>query len=267
MTRVCLQRKMQSRSLPKRRTISLKLFWNLRLQDSRILAAHLKGSEKEHVLLTVVMLESLDLYRYDWCHSQRHPRQREWSSRINPRRNIKVDIYIYIFKLGLLLIRLLKEKQYAVFEYTSVRRMNTKVHFTSRVAWWQMSTCRHYESTIMTHSRLLHKVLLRFVLSLALHLWSSLSQLDIDTAFLYGNLKETVYMIKRDGFDDGSGRACLLEKGIFDLKQSGKEWYIGLCVFSIPLRVEVWNQDKKCGKTQTHTGCPCRVCGEWDFPL
>ena len=77
MTRVCLQRKMQSRSLPKRRTISLKIFWNLRLQDSRILAAHLKGSEKEHVLLTVVMLESLDLYRYDWCHSQRHPRQRE----------------------------------------------------------------------------------------------------------------------------------------------------------------------------------------------
>ena len=47
------------------------------------------------------------------------------------------------------------------------------------------------------------KVILRFVLSFALHLGYELYQLDIDTAFLYGNRKETIYMIQPEGFDDG----------------------------------------------------------------
>ena len=40
------------------------------------------------------------------------------------------------------------------------------------------------------------KVILRFVLSFALHLGYELYQLDIDTAYLYGNLKETIHMIQ-----------------------------------------------------------------------
>jgi hypothetical protein len=47
------------------------------------------------------------------------------------------------------------------------------------------------------------KVILRFVLSFALHLGYELYQLDIDTAYLCGNLKETIYMIRQEGFDDG----------------------------------------------------------------
>ena len=47
------------------------------------------------------------------------------------------------------------------------------------------------------------KVILRFVLSFALHLGYELYQLDIDTARLHGNLKETMYMIQPEGFDDG----------------------------------------------------------------
>ena len=66
-------------------------------------------------------------------------------------------------------------------------------------------------------------MILRFVLSFALHLGYELYQLDIDTAYLYGNLKETIYMIQPEGFDDGSGRVCLLKKCIYGLKQSGKE--------------------------------------------
>jgi len=48
------------------------------------------------------------------------------------------------------------------------------------------------------------KVILRFVLTFALHHGYELFQPDIDTAYLYGNLKETIYMIQPDGFDDGS---------------------------------------------------------------
>jgi hypothetical protein len=36
------------------------------------------------------------------------------------------------------------------------------------------------------------KVILRFILSFALHLGNELNQLDIDTAVLYGNLTETI---------------------------------------------------------------------------
>jgi len=48
-------------------------------------------------------------------------------------------------------------------------------------------------------------VILRFVLSFVLHLGYELFQLGIDTAYLYGNLKETIYIIQPEGFDDGSG--------------------------------------------------------------
>ena len=46
--------------------------------------------------------------------------------------------------------------------------------------------------------------------------------------YLYGNLKENIYMIQPEGFDDGSDRGCLLQKGIYGLKQLGREWYFRL---------------------------------------
>ena len=51
-------------------------------------------------------------------------------------------------------------------------------------------------------------MILRFVLSFALHLGYELHQLEIDTAYLYENLKETIYMIQPESFDDESGRVC-----------------------------------------------------------
>jgi hypothetical protein len=63
-----------------------------------------------------------------------------------------------------------------------------------------------------TFERVGDKVILTFVVSFALHLGYELYQLDIDTARLYGNLKETIYMIQPEGFDDGSGRVCFYSK-------------------------------------------------------
>ena len=98
-------------------------------------------------------------------------------------------------------ICLLEEKQYAVLGYTRLRKTNTELSIASKVAWWQNDTFAPVGD----------KVILRFVLSFALHLGYELYQLDIDTAYLYGNLKETTYMIQPEGFDDGSGRVCLLK--------------------------------------------------------
>jgi hypothetical protein len=45
-----------------------------------------------------------------------------------------------------------------------------------------------------------HKVNVRSVLSFAMPLGYKLFQLDIDTAYLYGNMKETIHMIQPEGF-------------------------------------------------------------------
>ena len=51
-----------------------------------------------------------------------------------------------------------------------------------------------------------------------------LEQLDVKTAFLHGDLEETIYMRQPEGFavDD---RVCFLQKSLYGLKQSPRQWY------------------------------------------
>lgn len=51
-----------------------------------------------------------------------------------------------------------------------------------------------------------------------------LGQFDIKTAFLYGSLKETVFMSQPEGFNDGSNRVCKLKKSLYGLKQAPRCW-------------------------------------------
>jgi len=48
--------------------------------------------------------------------------------------------------------------------------------------------------------------------------------MDIKGAYLNGILKEKVYMKQPEGYDDGTGRICLLIKTLYSLKQAGREW-------------------------------------------
>ncbi len=52
--------------------------------------------------------------------------------------------------------------------------------------------------------------------------------MDVKGAYLNGTLRETVYMKQPEGYDDGSGRVCLLAKTLYGLKQSGREWNLEL---------------------------------------
>ena len=49
-------------------------------------------------------------------------------------------------------------------------------------------------------------------------------QMDVKGAYLNGILKETVYMHQSEGFEDGTNRVCHLQKTLYGLKQSRREW-------------------------------------------
>ncbi|KAJ3662741.1 hypothetical protein Zmor_007072 [Zophobas morio] len=60
----------------------------------------------------------------------------------------------------------------------------------------------------------------RVLLAIAAAKDYELFQIDVKTAFLYSELKEEIYMVQPDGFDDGSGRVCKLNKSLYGLKQA-----------------------------------------------
>lgn len=55
----------------------------------------------------------------------------------------------------------------------------------------------------------------------------SLSQFDISTAFLHGDIEvtDTIFMQQPMGYNDGSGRVCKLKKSLYGLKQAARCWY------------------------------------------
>jgi hypothetical protein len=58
-------------------------------------------------------------------------------------------------------------------------------------------------------------------------------QLDVKTAFLYGILKEEVYMQLPEGSRE-DGKCALLKRCIYGVKQSSREWYFRLVTYLIP---------------------------------
>lgn len=65
----------------------------------------------------------------------------------------------------------------------------------------------------------------RTLLSVASQKKLMVEHLDAKTAFLNGNLEETIFMKQPPGFSDGGAdRVCLLKKSIYGLKQAAKAW-------------------------------------------
>jgi hypothetical protein len=66
------------------------------------------------------------------------------------------------------------------------------------------------------------KVLLALAASHGLHI----HQMDVKTAFLYGELDEEIYMEQRDGFkiSGQENKVCILIKSLYGLKQEPEQW-------------------------------------------
>ncbi|GJS94799.1 retrotransposon protein, putative, ty1-copia subclass [Tanacetum coccineum] len=75
---------------------------------------------------------------------------------------------------------------------------------------------------------------IRVILSLTACEDYELEQLDVKTTFLHGNLEETIYMRQPLSFEEGTGnKVCLLNKSLYGLKQSPRQWYKRFNVYMI----------------------------------
>jgi histone deacetylase 1/2 len=81
-----------------------------------------------------------------------------------------------------------------------------------------------------TFSPVIKSSTVRIVLTIAVHLNWEVRQLDINNAFLNGNLKETVFMHQPEGYIDSAKpyHICKLTKAIYGLKQAPRAWYDSL---------------------------------------
>lgn len=64
----------------------------------------------------------------------------------------------------------------------------------------------------------------RSILSVAAVEGLQLRQFDVQTAFLYGDLEEEIYMEQPEGYTDGTNRVCKLTKSLYGLKQAPRCW-------------------------------------------
>ncbi|KAG6438793.1 hypothetical protein O3G_MSEX000229 [Manduca sexta] len=102
---------------------------------------------------------------------------------------------------------------------------DNKVRYRARLVAKGFSQKKGVDYT-ETFSPVVRHTTLRLLFSLSVKLKLTVSHLDVKTAFLNGNLEETIYMQKPDCFDCNvnSNKVLKLKKAIYGLKQASRAW-------------------------------------------
>ena len=77
-------------------------------------------------------------------------------------------------------------------------------------------------------SQVVRHFFLRILLALVVVNDMHLEQMDVKTAFLYGELEEMIVMTQPEGYEnpDKVDHVCHLKKSLYRLKQSPRQWYL-----------------------------------------
>jgi hypothetical protein len=84
-----------------------------------------------------------------------------------------------------------------------------------------------------TFAPVMSTVSLRMLLSLAAHEDQEIHQMDVETAYLNGEIEEEIYIKQPSGFvqKGNEHRVCRLQKAIYGLRQSGRSWWVTISRF------------------------------------
>lgn len=79
-----------------------------------------------------------------------------------------------------------------------------------------------------TYAPVVRYATLRILFAMTVKFNLRIYQMDAVTAFLQGELSETIYMDQPEGFSNGTDQVCRLNKAVYGLKQAGRTWNLKL---------------------------------------
>nr|GFA83946.1 hypothetical protein [Tanacetum cinerariifolium] len=175
---------------------------------------------------------------------QRHPSEHRWtkdhplkqvignpSQSIRTRRQLQTDGEICMFVLTVSQTEP-KNIREAMADSASIESMQEELHQFDRLDGYAQKEGVDFEESFAQVARL---EAVRLFIAYAAHKSFTVYQMDIKTTFLYGPLKEEVYVNQPDGFVDPYhlDKVYRLKKALYGLKQAPRAWYDELSNFLV----------------------------------